>query len=87
MVVWVEIYTKYGWRDKLGINYIENIPIDSDYATPQKENKLRKYLLNEHIEAAKKFGISPVKNTIDIMFRQFAYNLKRGSKILEFLPV
>lgn len=28
-----------------------------------------------------------LKNTIDIMFRQFAYNLKKGAKILEALPV
>ena len=28
-----------------------------------------------------------IKNTIDIMFRQFAFNLKKGSKILEVLPV
>lgn len=28
-----------------------------------------------------------MKNTIDIMFRQFAFNLKKGAKILEVLPV
>jgi IS5 family transposase len=28
-----------------------------------------------------------MKNTIDIMFRQFAFNLKKGTKILEVLPV
>ena len=28
-----------------------------------------------------------IKNTIDIMFRQFAFNLKKGFKILEVLPV
>ncbi len=28
-----------------------------------------------------------MKNTIDIMFRQFAFNLKKGAKILEALPV
>jgi hypothetical protein len=28
-----------------------------------------------------------IKNTIDIMFRQFAFNLKKGAKILEVLPV
>jgi len=27
-----------------------------------------------------------VKNKIDIMFRQFAFNLKKGCKILENLP-
>jgi IS5 family transposase len=28
-----------------------------------------------------------MKNTIDIMFRQFAFNLRKGAKILEVLPV
>ena len=28
-----------------------------------------------------------LKNKIDIMFRQFAFNLKKGAKILEALPV
>jgi len=28
-----------------------------------------------------------LKNTIDIMFRQFAFNLKKGGKILNFTPV
>ena len=28
-----------------------------------------------------------VTNIIDIMFRQFAFNLKKGTKILEVLPV
>ncbi len=27
-----------------------------------------------------------LKNTIDIMFRQFVYNLKKGTKSLEALP-
>ena len=28
-----------------------------------------------------------MKNLIDLMFRQFAFNLKKGAKILEVLPV
>ena len=28
-----------------------------------------------------------VKNTIDLMFRQFAFNLRKGAKILEVIPV
>ena len=28
-----------------------------------------------------------MKNTIDVMFRQFAFNLRKGAKILEYLPV
>jgi len=28
-----------------------------------------------------------MKNQIDLMFRQFAFNLKKGAKILEVLPV
>ena len=28
-----------------------------------------------------------MKNTIDIMFRQFAFNLRKGAKILEVLPI
>jgi len=28
-----------------------------------------------------------MKNIIDIMFRQFAFNLRKGAKILDFLPV
>ncbi len=28
-----------------------------------------------------------MKNIIDIMFRQFAFNLKKGAKILEAIPV
>ena len=28
-----------------------------------------------------------MKNTMDVMFRQFAFNLKKGAKILEVLPV
>ena len=28
-----------------------------------------------------------MKNLIDLMFRQFAFNLKKGVKILEVLPV
>ncbi len=27
-----------------------------------------------------------LKNSIDIMFRQFAFNLKKGAKILEIIP-
>ena len=28
-----------------------------------------------------------MKNIIDLMFRQFAFNLRKGAKILEYLPV
>ena len=28
-----------------------------------------------------------MKNIIDVMFRQFAFNLRKGAKILEYLPV
>ncbi len=28
-----------------------------------------------------------MKNIIDIMFRQFAFNLKKGAKILEAIPI
>ena len=42
--------------------FIESFPIYKDYITPDKEKKLRKYLIKTHLKAAKKYGINPVKN-------------------------
>ncbi len=40
--------------------FIENIPIYRDFATPAKEQELRKHLLMDHIHAAERYGIKPV---------------------------
>ncbi len=46
--------------------FIENIPTYDDYVTHDKKNYLRKYLLYDHIEAAKKYGVDPVKDENEI---------------------
>jgi hypothetical protein len=45
----------------------------------------RKFLALNNIE----YGImrKDSRNTIDLMFRQFAFNLKKGLKILRLVPV
>jgi len=45
--------------------FVENIPIYEDYATPDKEQNLRKYLNDAHIRIAESRGIGPVKNEDD----------------------
>jgi hypothetical protein len=40
--------------------YIENIPIYEDYATPQRETKLRTFLFPAHIAVAISSGMKPV---------------------------
>ncbi len=40
--------------------FIENFPVYRDYATLEKESMLRKFLLPDHIRAAKMTGIEPV---------------------------
>ncbi len=48
-------------------NFVENIPIYEDFATPEKERALRRYLLLDHLRIAKQYGISPVRNEGAIM--------------------
>jgi hypothetical protein len=45
---------------KIERKFIEHIPIYRDFTSPAKEQKLRKHLLMDHIDAAKKYGIKPV---------------------------
>jgi hypothetical protein len=47
---------------KIERSFIENIPIIDDFTSPEKENKLRRHLLNDHIKAAVKFGIPPIRD-------------------------
>ncbi len=42
--------------------FIENIPIFDDFTSPEKENALRRHLLNDHIRASVKSGIRPARN-------------------------
>ncbi len=46
-------------------NFIESLPLFNDYTTPEKEKKLRKYLLRAHLRVAKKYGVAPVKDDND----------------------
>lgn len=48
-------------------NFIENIPIYEDFATPGKEQALRRYLLPDHLRVAERYGIPPVKNDEEMM--------------------
>jgi hypothetical protein len=43
-------------------NFVENIPIYEDFATPERERALRRYLLPDHLRIAERYGIPPVKN-------------------------
>ncbi len=40
--------------------YIENLPLYDDYATPQRELKLRTYLFPAHMDVAVKSGMKPI---------------------------
>ncbi len=40
--------------------YIENLPLYDDYATPQRELKLRTYLFPAHMEVAVRSGMKPI---------------------------
>ncbi|HDP80209.1 MAG TPA: hypothetical protein ENN21_05135 [Spirochaetes bacterium] len=45
---------------------VENLPIYEDWTSPEKEQKLRRYLLNDHLEAVRKTGLEPVRNDNEI---------------------
>ena len=47
-------------------DFIESLPIYSDFISPEKERRLRTYLLNAHLKAAERDGVPPVKNEEDI---------------------
>ena len=49
--------------------FIENFPIYEDYITPEKEKKLRKFLIKYHLEIAKKHNIKPVNTDAEIITR------------------
>ncbi len=50
-------YTRYAYRtERL---FIESLPIYEDYSTPAREAELRRYLLQDHLAAAAKYGIVP----------------------------
>lgn len=51
---------------KVERKFIENIPIYRDFATPAKEQEMRKYLLTDHIRAAERFGTKPVTDDKEI---------------------
>ncbi|MBP7735863.1 MAG: hypothetical protein KA369_07815 [Spirochaetes bacterium] len=40
--------------------YIENLPLYDDYATPQRELKLRTYLFPAHMDVAARSGMKPI---------------------------
>lgn len=40
--------------------FIENLPLYDDYATPEKENKLRLFLNDRHLQAAAAAGLAPI---------------------------
>jgi hypothetical protein len=45
---------------KIERGFVESLPIYQDYATAAKEAKLREFLLADHLDAARRFGVSPV---------------------------
>ncbi len=47
---------------KIERGYIENLPVYRDFATPEKESRLRKHLLMDHIAVAEASGIRPVRS-------------------------
>jgi hypothetical protein len=46
--------------------FIESLPIYQDYASPQKEARLRTHLLNDHLQAAVRFGTPAVRDEAQI---------------------
>lgn len=45
---------------------IESYPIYQDWAGPEKESALRKYLLKDHLEIADRLGLKPLRDDSDI---------------------
>lgn len=62
-----EIITYLNDIDCIERGYVENIPTYEDYTTSEKESRLRRYLLREHLRAAQKSGIPAVKDDEGIM--------------------
>lgn len=42
-------------------SFYQKLPIYQDYATPAREAELRRYLLADHLRAARKLGIRPIE--------------------------
>ncbi|MCP4134300.1 MAG: hypothetical protein GY754_25220 [bacterium] len=74
----VDAYIKNSYKAER--NFIENIPIYRDFATPKKEETLRKFLLKEHLAAAEKFGLPPVKDEKQIK------KLSKEGKLVQLSP-
>ena len=51
-------FADLAYRSERG--FIESLPIYADYASAEKEAKLRRYLLADHLDAANRFGVEPV---------------------------
>lgn len=47
-------------------NFITKIPIYEDFATPQMEQDLRKFLLMDHLQVAERIGIPPVESDAEV---------------------
>ncbi len=45
---------------------VRNIPIYEDFITPEKQGRLRRYLFEEHMKAARRFGIETVKTEAEM---------------------
>ncbi|MCE9600445.1 MAG: DUF5715 family protein [Spirochaetia bacterium] len=47
-------------------NFITRVPIYEDFATPQMEQDLRKFLLMDHLQVAERIGVPPVESDSEI---------------------
>ena len=47
-------------------HFVEKLPVYHDFATPQKELELRKYLIGHHFAAVKTYDVQPIKTVSDI---------------------
>ncbi|MBL8020471.1 MAG: hypothetical protein JNM27_12450 [Leptospirales bacterium] len=47
-------------------NFITRVPIYDDFATPQMEQDLRKFLLMDHLQVAERIGVPPVESDAEV---------------------
>ena len=67
--------------------FIENIPIYKDFATPQKESKLRQFLFDSHIQIAERDGVDQIINDnqiIELLKSGKLENLETGPEKLYY---
>lgn len=69
---------------------IENHPIYEDWATPEKERALRRFLLGAHLDAVRKTGRAPARNDADIAAqaeKKLLVSLSEGDRLYFFYNV